>query len=116
MYRNKMGQDPAFHIEKNEPRHGYNAPVYFYRAPTPKARELMVESVEFAHLWLNNFALSASRKWKRNEAVHTLRQIGNRLRELNIQMLIEYLPSLRGEAKQRAHKTIAHLETLKDKT
>ena len=108
--RNPMGRDPASLAETHEPRHGFGSPHFRYMAPSPVAARMMEECIEFAHLWRNSFDLCADIRWKRDDAAHKMRQVGARCRELNINLLREYLPTLRGENKMRAYRTIANLE------
>ena len=91
--RNPMGRDPASLAESHEPRHGYG-PSYRYSAPTPTASKLMNECIHFALFWAGS---------REKTAVA-------RVRQLNIQILREYLPTLRGENKMRVYRTIANLE------
>jgi hypothetical protein len=111
--RNKLGQDPAYQVEQQEPRHGYTRPHFYFSSPSPKATQVMTECIDFAIGWRHNFDLSADVKWKRVEAHQKIAKINSHLRGLNIQLLREYLTCLKGECKARAHRTIAQLEILK---
>lgn len=111
LYRNKLGQDPAHLVEASEPCHGYAGPHHRFLSPSPAAARMMEECIEFAHLWRNSFDLCADIRWKRADAIHKLRQVQGRCRELNIRLMREYLPSLRGEKKMRAYRTIVNLES-----
>jgi len=111
VYPNKLGADPAKLVEQAEPKHGY-VTGYRYRPPSPEAAKIMEECVYFAEFWLNSFQHAADRKWKREDAVHRHRMNTAHCRKLNAELLREYLPSLRGEDKMRAYRTIAHLKAL----
>lgn len=107
---NPLGKDPALLVQQTEPQRGYTGRSDRFYAPTPAAAKLMEECIGFAYFWCNNYVLSANVRLKRLDAQHKLRQLRGRCRELNIQLLREYLPSLRGEKKMRAYRTIANLE------
>lgn len=110
IYRNKLGQDPAHLAEASEPRHGFGSPFFRYYAPSPVASKLMEECITFAHFWRNSYELSVDVRWKREDAIRKINQVKARCRDLNIRLLREYLPSLRGEKKMRAYRTIENLK------
>jgi hypothetical protein len=110
LYRNKLGQDPAHLAETSEPINGFGRPYFRYCSPSPAASKLMEQCIEFAHLWRNSYELAVDVRWNRQDAVHKINQVKSRCRELNIRLLREYLPMLRGENKMRAYRTIANLE------
>ena len=87
-----LGKDPAYLAEINEPRHGY-ARDYRYSGPTPAASELMEECIHFALFWTGS----------RDE------RAAARVRQLNIQIMREYAPTLRGYDRERALRTISNL-------
>lgn len=111
LYRNPMGRDPAHIVEGNEPQRGYTGDSHRFYAPSPVAAKLMEECVNFALFWLNDFEHAVERRTRRIDAVRRQAMNRARCRELNIQMLREYLTSLRGEKKMRAYRTIANLES-----
>lgn len=109
VYPNRLGSDPARVAADHEPHYGYG-PGYRYYPPSPVAAKLMDECIGFAHFWLNSVQHAADRRWKRVDAIQQQRRNHARCRELNIQLLREYLPNLTKAARVRAYATIANLQ------
>lgn len=110
LYRNKLGQDPAHLAETNEPHCGYIGDSHRFYAPSPVAAKLMDECISFTYAWFLSFERSAAERWNRPAAQNMHRRNHAHCRDLNIKLLREYLPSLRGEKKMRAYRTIENLK------
>ena len=110
VYGNKLGHDPAYMAEMSEPRHGYARNNYLYQPPTPESSKIMNDCITFVYYWRLNFQLSADQHWNRAAAKDRINKINAQCRHMNIKLLNEYLPALKGMDKMRAYNTIANLK------